>query len=373
MNVLLVGNYEPDGQESMLRFFECLRRELPRHGVTVDSIKPAVWFGRRRIGRGVDKWLAYLDKYVLFPSVLRRCIRRAHPDTIIHIADHSNSVYLRDELEGRQIVTCHDLLAVRGALGEATDCPASRSGRMLQAAILRGLRRAGLVVCDSTATQNDFQRLTGGTRRSQVVWMGLNDAFRNLAPGEARARLAPLGDAVLGRPFLVHVGSSLRRKNRELALRVIARLKPQWPGLLVFAGEGLSTSQTALMHTLGVSDRVIELRRPSHETLEALYNTAHALLYPSRFEGFGWPVVEAQACGCPVVCSNTTSLPEVAGHAALMRGPDDEEGFVVDVLSLCNPAARDALIRLGHENVKRFTTGRMVADYIAAYRSLGTA
>jgi glycosyltransferase involved in cell wall biosynthesis len=84
-------------------------------------------------------------------------------------------------------------------------------------------------------------------------------------------------------------------------------------------------------------------------------------------------VVEAQACGCPVVCSNATSLPEVAGHAALMRSPDDEEGFVVDVLSLCNPAARDALIRLGHENVKRFTTGRMVADYIAAYRSLSTA
>jgi glycosyltransferase involved in cell wall biosynthesis len=373
MNVLLVGNYEPDRQESMQRFFECLRRELPRHGVTVDSIRPAAWFGRRHIGRGVDKWLAYLDKYVVFPPVLRRRIRLAPPDTIIHVADHSNGVYLRDELEGRQIVTCHDLLAVRGALGEATDCPASRSGRLLQAAILRGLRRAGLVVCDSSATQNDFQRLTGGTRRSRVVWMGLNAAFRRLSAGEAQARLASQGVALQGRPFLVHVGSSLRRKNRETALRVIARLKPQWPGLLVFAGEGLNTSQRALMQALGVRDRVIELRRPSHETLEALYNAAHALLYPSRFEGFGWPVVEAQACGCPVVCSNATSLPEVAGHAALMRSPDDEEGFVADVLSLCHPAAREALIRSGHENVKRFTTERMVADYVAAYRSLSTA
>ena len=372
MHVLLVGNYEPDRQESMRRFVDCLLRELPRHGVNVELVRPTVWFGRRRIGGGLDRWLAYLDKYVLFPPVLRRRIQRAPSGSIVHVGDHSNSVYLRDDLEPRQIVTCHDLLAVRGALGEPTDCPASPAGKLLQRAILRGLQRAGLVVCDSTATENDFRRLTGGRRRSQVVRLGLNGPFRRLGLKETRAGLASLGSVLLDRPFLVLVGSSLRRKNREFALHLLARLKPRWPGLLVFAGEGLSKSQQALRDALDVGDRVIVVQRPSHEVLEALYNQAHALLYPSRFEGFGWPIIEAQACGCPVVCSNTTSLPEVAGNGALIRDVDDEEGFVADILSLRDRARREALVRSGYENVKRFQPERMIADYVAAYRSLAT-
>jgi glycosyltransferase involved in cell wall biosynthesis len=372
IHVLLVGNYEPDRQESMQRFADCLLRDLPRHGVSVELIRPAVWFGRRPTGSGLDKWLAYLDKFVLFPPVLRRRIQRAPSGTIIHVADHSNSVYLRDEFESRQMATCHDLLAVRGALGEPTDCPASPTGRLLQRMILRGLGKAALVVCDSTATENDFRRLTDGRRRSRVVWIGLNGPFHKLATEESVLRLAPTGEALLDTPFLLLVGSSLRRKNREFALHLLARLAPEWPGRVVIAGEALTTSQRLLMHSLGVSDRVIEVQRPSHEVLEALYSRAHALLFPSRFEGFGWPIIEAQACGCPVVCSNTTSLPEVAGNGALIRDVDDEEGFVAAILSLRDPATRDELVRRGHENAKRFAPERMIEDYVSAYRSLAT-
>ena len=374
MNVLLVGNYEPDRQESMLRFAECLRRELPAHGVAVDLIRPTVRVGRSDSGnRGAAKWLAYLDKYVFFPAQLKRRLQSASRETLVHITDHSNSVYARYAPEARVLITCHDLLAVRGALGEDTDCPASATGKMLQRSILRGLQRSARVVCDSTATQRDFDRLTGGRRRSQVILLGLNNSFRTLPPAEIDARLAAVKALSPATPFLLHVGSGLRRKNREFILRVFAKMKSQWPGQLVFAGDPLGAAQRALKAELAISDRVVEVTRVSHEILEALYNRAYALVFPSRFEGFGWPIIEAQACGCPVVCSDTTSLPEVAGDGALVRSLDDEAGFVADLLSLRNPARRAELIERGHRNTERFTTQRMVSDYAEVYRSLSAA
>ncbi len=373
MKILLVGNYETDGQESMRRFAECLRRELPRHGVAVELLRPEPFLGRlKKSGHGLGKWLGYFDKFVLFPLRLRRAAVAGGAD-VVHICDHSNAMYVGFLPGDKHLVTCHDLLAVRGALGEDTDCPASWTGKRLQHWILRGLKKSGLVVCDSTATRNDLVRLSGGRARRppQVVLLGLNQPFRRLSTAGAEARLAALPR--LRPPFLLTVGSNLRRKNRAAALRVMGRLKDRWPGQIVFAGEGLTAELRQMKDDLGLGERVVEAERPGHELLEALYNGAHALLYPSRFEGFGWPIIEAQACGCPVICSDRTSLPEVAGTGALIRPVEDEEGFAADVLSLLDPARRATLIERGLENAARFTTERMVGGYVQVYRQLCAA
>ena len=90
-----------------------------------------------------------------------------------------------------------------------------------------------------------------------------------------------------------------------------ASIKDQWNGQIVFVGEPLSRELRALAERLQIADRLVEVPNADNELLEALYNRAVALLYPSRFEGFGWPVIEAQACGCPVICSTAGPLPEV--------------------------------------------------------------
>ena len=79
--------------------------------------------------------------------------------------------------------------------------------------------------------------------------------------------------------------------------------------------------------------------KPPDNLLEALYNGAVALLFPSRFEGFGWPAIEAQACGCPVLCSDAGSLGEVVGNSGFVRGPDDEEAFVAELRRLRHDAS----------------------------------
>ncbi|MBC8117292.1 MAG: glycosyltransferase [Candidatus Saccharimonas sp.] len=200
LRVLLVGNYREDGQESMQRFSALLASHLPEQGVSIELIRPPAILGRLGAGMGsLRKWMGYVDKFVLFPLTLRKRISAlvAHPSksVVVHICDHSNSIYTRWIREAPCIVTCHDLLAVRGALGEDTDCPASAFGRILQAQILRGLSAADYVVCDSTATRTDLIRLSGSQieSRSSVVLLAQNYPYRRVEIESARAELAGSG------------------------------------------------------------------------------------------------------------------------------------------------------------------------------------
>ena len=118
-------------------------------------------------------------------------------------------------------------------------------------------------------------------------------------------------------------------------------MQGQWNGLLVFAGEPLSDALRSLGRQLDVLDRVVEVPDATSELLEALYNCATALLFPSTFEGFGWPIVEAHACGCPVICTDREPMTEVAGDAGLTHPVENESGFAADLLRLNDPAERE--------------------------------
>jgi glycosyltransferase involved in cell wall biosynthesis len=376
MKILLVGNYTPDRQHSMQRFAAMLHEGLRAAGHEVRLLTPRPilnWKARNDDEhsprfRTAGKWIAYADKFVAFPASLRRAVQAAD---VVHICDHSNAMYVA-HMEGKpHVVTCHDLLAVRGALGESTDCPATATGRVLQRWILKSLRRAQMVACVSRATRGDLLRLAGKQmeKRSCVVPLGVASTMRPLAQKEAQERLNKvLGRS--GRPFLLNVGSSLARKNRDGTLRIFKRISQQMDCDLVFAGEPLSAELKRLKTEIGLNGNVIEVPQPDDGTLEALYSGAFALLYPTKFEGFGWPALEAQQCGCPVISSDSTSLPEVVGEGGFLRDPEDEEGFALDTLKLADAGVREQLVERGFENVKRFTPERMVNSYIEIYRGL---
>lgn len=374
--VLLIGNYAPDQQQSMQRFAAMMLDGLRAAGIPAELIAPEPVLGRfRAAGAFVAKWLAYIDKLIIFPRALRRTIAKRKP-SVVHICDHSNAVYVADSKEVPTVVTCHDLLAVRGALGEETDCPASASGRLLQRWIIRGLRRARAVACVSRATLADAQRLIGdgeNAPRLSVITSGLNYSFRRLAADQVRKRLHVVEALREAQPFVLHVGSNLRRKNRDGVLRIFARSATEWNGSLLFAGDALTAELRSLGQQLGISHRIIEVVHPDGPLLEALYNASTALLFPSRFEGFGWPIAEAQACGCPVLCSDNEPLPEVGGEAALLRRVDDEEGFAADLVRLSRPAEREMWAAKSLMNAERFSAARMIAEYIELYRSVAPA
>lgn len=368
MKVLLVGNYEPDGQESMARYASLLYGGLQEAGFDVTLALPRVALNRaKRPPAGWWKWIGYVDKLVLAPRLIERAARSAD---VVHVCDHSNAVYVPAASGAPHIVTCHDLLAVRGALGEATDCPATMTGGVLQRLILAGLGRAQAIACVSQATLRDACRLLPNYRGEVVVTPNaLNHPYGVLAPDVRRERLRAVPALREDEPFLLHVGSNLRRKNREIVLQALAQIGPEWHGRMVFAGQPLSPALRDLARRLRVTERLVEVEKPDNELLEALYGGAHALLFPSRFEGFGWPIIEAQASGCPVICSDREPFPEVSGNAAILCDSEDASAFARSVVELASlPGRREDLVSRGLGNAALYGRREMIARFSALYQ-----
>lgn len=371
---MLLGNYGPDRQESMTRFREVLSTHLLEHHYRVETLAPPVRIRHLASGRqeGAAKWLGYVDKYILFRRELRQLRKRLRTDraAVVHICDHSNAIYVPQLEDCALVVTCHDLLAVRGALGEDTSCVASPTGRLLQKRILEGLQRAPLVACVSYFTATDLRRLLPEKPGSEmaVVPNGLNFPYRALTGDESARRLSRNVSWAWNSPFILHVGSNLPRKNKATLVKAWARLSPNDGGQLVFVGPSLTNELSDLARDLGVRDRVVVVEKPDNLLLEALYTRAKAFVFPSLSEGFGWPVIEAQACGCPVICSNTTSLPEVAGGGAKLVHPFDVDAIAEALSALSNEEQRMEWRAKGFENAARYSTQRMISGYLELYQ-----
>ncbi len=364
--VLLVGNYVPDHQQSMLRFADCVAAGLEDRDIALTRTAPPGILGRLPFGP-LRKWLGYIDKFILFIPYLWWQARRYD---VVHICDHSNSIYAQFT-GAHTLVTCHDLLAVRGALGEVADCPASSTGKLLQHWIHAGLKRASRLAAVSDYTRQDLKRLVPRHKEVALVYNGLNYPYRVLEVDERNVRFASLPNDLGELPFALHVGSNATRKNRATVLRAVAlAIGLGWPGRLVLAGTAPDLELLSLISDLGLTSRVLVLSGVSNDVLELLYNAAHALIFPSRFEGFGWPLIEAQACGCPVIASTIPPFVEIAGGAARLHPAEDAQAMAEELLALHDPVQRAALIAAGLENAKRFTAAAMIDGYLTCYAQL---
>ncbi len=365
MKVLLIGDYAFNESTSMQIWARALDRELRELDIDVCLVSPPPVLGRLKpSSHGVGKWLGYIDRYLLFLPALLAAAAKAD---VVHICDHGSAMYCW-MLKGKPtVVTCHDMLAVRGAMGELPALRASRFGRYLQRWICSGLRRATRVACISQATFDDASRILGRSCHLRVILNALNYPFHPLPVGEAEGRLAGMNG--IEKPYLLHVGSNHARKNRDGILRVFANVAATSDLQLVFAGEALNDKLTRLADELGVSSRVVQIVQPDVSVIEALYNRATALIFPSRYEGFGWPPIEAQACGCPVVASDIPPVAEVLRDTALLHRLDDEAGMAASILRLATDNDyRDRLQQLGFKNIEsRFRTQRMMGEYVTLY------
>ena len=146
---------------------------------------------------------------------------------------------------------------------------------------------------------------------------------------------------------------------------MIAAIGDKWNGRVCFAGEALEEELLNYAESLRVADRVFSIVKPSHEVLLALYNGCEAFVFPSFSEGFGWPMIEAQACGAPVIASNLPPMPEVCGAGALFADPYKPENFAEVFLTLnADKSLRDDLIQKGLKNIERFHIDKMMRAYL---------
>lgn len=379
MNFILIGNYPPDKQQSMERFANMLASGFLKEGHHATIWRPVVFFGRlgKSTTRGIGKWMGYLDKWVLFPVILYIRLHNKKYQTAnihFHICDHSNSCYLKKLPANRTVITCHDVLAIRGALGYADACvKASKTGRILQNWILNNLTNAIKLAAVSWTTYQQLCALdTIHPKEHAKNWMVIYNAFNAdfwPLPGEEAGTLLKQVGMEPAVPYLLHVGSGLPRKNRKLLIDMLKVLGNRWNGNICFAGEPLEKDLLTYAGTLGLKHRIACVVNPDHITLVALYSTCAAFVFPSLSEGFGWPIIEAQACGAPVIASSLNPLPEVSGGFALHADPVRPADFADAFISLQSKKAREEVIRNGFENAKRFNVSRMVHDYLNLHLS----
>ena len=231
-------------------------------------------------------------------------------------------------------------------------------------------RRSAAVLADSAATKADLVRAYGvDAAKVHVVYLGRDEA---LAPVRDPAELARVRARYgIGERYLLYVGTLQPRKNLARLVDAFTRLAgdPALTGVqLVLAGKPgwLADDLAPRVARLGLAGRVLFPGYIADADLPALLSGALAFAFPSLYEGFGIPVLEAQSCGVPVMTSNNSSLPEVAGDAALLVDPHDVDAIAEAMRRLVtDDALRAELVRRGFENVKRFSWEKCARETLA--------
>ncbi len=261
------------------------------------------------------------------------------------------------------VITIHDLSFIRFP-------HLFRPANRLYLSVLTRLsaRRARrLIAVSAHAAAESARLLSVPAERIDVVYHGVDPAFHPLPQGQVAAFRRRRG---LPERFLFFVGTLEPRKNLKRLVQAFARLHDDRLGLVLAGGKGwLYTDLFALVENLGLQDRILFPGYVPGQDLPLWYNAALALVYPSLYEGFGLPVLEAQACGTPVLTSNTSSLPEAAGDAAVLVDPYDVAALTAGLEQLlADESLRRGLRLAGLAHAAQFTWSRTAQNTVRVYR-----
>ena len=368
-----MANYLADNQYSMRRFAALVEEAMRTAGVPVSIIRPEPLASRLAPrSSSLQKYLRSADKFVWFPPRLRRAARRfaREPGTVIHLLDQGNGVYVNSLAGLPLLVTCHDLIAAKESLGLLSDASARRASRTkpssYQMMNLAALRKARWFSCASAATRAECISVLGASPdRCEVIYNPLPSFFREDEDGRARpASLPPR--------FLLNVGNAGWYKNRAWLLGTYAEMRRLgFDPPLVLMGGPLSATESDIVREKNIGPHVRPIPHPDDATVRAGYAHADAMIFPSLEEGFGWPVIEAQAQGCLVFTSNQAPMTEAGGTSARYIVPTDSSAAAAAMMAALHTDPRspaDVAARKTH--AATFTMERFANEHLQLYRRI---
>ncbi len=282
---------------------------------------------------------------------------------------HSPDFTLPPTLSGiPTLLTVHDLSFLRDP-----ESAAPRLRGYLEVAVKRSVRLATHILADSQSTKDDLIELyLTPEDKITVLYAGVSSAFRPILDSSQLMKVRKrynLGD----QPFVLSVGTLQPRKNHIALIKAFElALRDSDYNLVLAGGQGWSYEEVHdLVRLRGLQHRVLFAGFVADEDLSALYSSADVMAFPSLYEGFGLPVLEAMACGVPVLASNVSCLPEVAGAAALFVDPRDVEAMSAAMLKLLsNVDLRETLRKKGFERVEQFSWQSSAVNLLRVYKNL---
>jgi glycosyltransferase involved in cell wall biosynthesis len=260
------------------------------------------------------------------------------------------------------VVTVHDLVFLR-----FPEYLNRRTRWLARMGLRQAIREANAFIAVSYSSANDLIQLTGIRKEQVYVVPEAADAyFRPVPVFQLRERYKLEG------PFVLYVGTLEPRKNLTGLVRAFAALDMPGLKLLIAGKKGWMYQELfATVEALGLTSRVVFTGFVPDSDLPALFSAAQVFVYPSLYEGFGLPVLEAMQCGAPVITTSVSSLPEVAGEAALLVAPDDVRGLTDAIRRvLTEPGLREELRGRGLEQSRRFSWSKTADLTAEVYRQV---
>ena len=383
MNLVFFSHPEFLGQQSMPRFTNMLTSGMRQRGHTVECWSPKAILSRLPAPNFIRKWLGHFDQYVLFPMSLRKKISAISKDTLFIFTDQALGPWVPLVSDRPHVIHCHDFLALKSALGEIPENPTSWTGRQYQDMIRRGFSKGKHFISVSHKTRDDLHRfLLEKPNSSDVVYNGFHKSFDNQDPQDARRRFGERIHLDLSDGYILHVGANVWYKNRAGVIEIFdawrSKYQKQLPLLMI--GEPTKELLTRQEQSPFKAD-IHWLTDIEDESLRRAYAGATAFLFPSLGEGFGWPIAEAMASGCPVITTDESPMTEVAGEAGFfiprmsndrsrVKEWADHASDMLQKIVSSTATERAAIVSAGIENAKRFDTGRALDKIEEIYRRI---
>jgi len=289
---------------------------------------------------------------------------------IFHIIDGSHAYVARWLPDAPVVATAHDFIPLLQTKDRFTPTPPGMMARWIIRKSINELKKLDRIIADSQNTKNDFINVAGGDCSKTVV---VNPVIPICMSKEAvpDTNIPWLERRSSESVYILHVGNNSFYKNRTGVLKVFARIREKLDVELKMAGPPPDPKVTGLIRELRLERHVNFVVNPEDDQLVRLYIKAALLLFPSIYEGFGWPPLEAMACGCPVVCSNVASLPEVVDDAALKCNAEDYEQMAKNCIAVLEDSnLAGILVQKGFKQAKKFSLERMGKELMNVYMDI---
>ena len=369
MHVTVIGNYKIAGydtHQSMHLYANFLIKVLKLNGHKVRLLNPKPILSQFDLKNDLlNKYLCFIDSYFFFGLYLYFTIKK---NEITHVCDQANSILIYFLKTKKTILTCHDLIYVN-RLNIKDFKKLSFMGKIYRRLILTSIKRFNKIICVSSKTKKDLIRITNIKKNNvSIIFEGLN---QNFYPMKTSNRKKILSKYQINGNFFLHVGSNVWYKNKSKILHIFfefLKLSKKKDYKLVFAGQKINHELMNIVHKLKLSHNFINIVNPDTKTLCALYSDSNGLIFPSITEGFGWPIIEAQTCGCPVFTSDIEPMSELGVKSVFYINPKktyESAKIICSKLRL-----RKKIIKSGFQNQNRFSLSSISKQYKVFYNNL---
>ncbi|MEC5166780.1 glycosyltransferase involved in cell wall biosynthesis [Flavobacterium sp. PL11] len=335
MNIIIFTHPKFLAHQSMPRFAQMLKEGMKQKGHQIIEWSPRPFFIKLAfLSKKLSKWLGYLDQYFVFPIEVSLKLIAYKKETLFVFADNALGPWVTLVKNRQHVVHCHDFLAQHSAFDLIPENKISQNGKYYQKFILWGYRKAENFISISYKTQSDLHVLLETVPKvSHVVYNGLN---QNFVPTQNKIALRKILSTEynidLSAGFVLHVGGNAFYKNKLGVLEIYDYWSSHYSVTipLILVGEYPETEIIAFKEKSSVSKSIHFIANTEDLRLQQFYQSASVLLFPSLYEGFGWPIIEAMASGCLVITTEKDPMKEVAGEAGfyIPKKPFDEAGIV---------------------------------------------